>query len=77
MSIKYYPLGNLPISSSFAVTSSFSLNNEGGEGNLLTNNVNIAETSSFSIIPAPKGSPGRFEVKYATGSSLIPLDEEE
>jgi len=58
MSIKFYPLGNFPISSSFSVTSSFS---EINLGELLTTSASFAATSSFSIIPAPRGVPGREE----------------
>jgi len=56
MSIKFYPLGNFPVSSSFSVTSSFS---EINLGVLLTSESKFAEETAFSITPAPRGIAGR------------------
>jgi hypothetical protein len=56
MSIKFYPLGNFPVSSSYSVSSSFS---ETNLGELLTTSASFAEVTAFSIIPAPRGEPGR------------------
>lgn len=71
MSIKFYPLGNLPISSSFAVTSSFSLENIAPEP--LTTSASFAEVTAFSIRPAPKGEPGRNQLIDARERDLIDL----
>jgi hypothetical protein len=71
MSIKFYPLGNLPISSSFAVTSSFSLENIAPEP--LTTSASFAEVTAFSIRPAPKGPPGRDELIDSRERNLIEL----
>jgi hypothetical protein len=56
MSIKFYPLGNFPVSSSYSVSSSFS---ETNLGELLTTSASFAEITAFSITPAPRGEPGR------------------
>jgi hypothetical protein len=71
MSIKFYPLGNFPVSSSFSVTSSFS---ETNLGELLTTSASFAEETAFSIRPAPKGLPGREQLIDGRENNLIELD---
>jgi hypothetical protein len=69
MSIKFYPLGNFPVSSSFSVTASFSENNLGA---LLTSESKFAEETAFSITPAPRGNPGR-DIVIEAKEELIEL----
>jgi hypothetical protein len=70
MSIKFYPLGNFPVSSSFSVTSSFS---EVNLGELLTTSASFAEVTAFSIRPAPRGAPGREQLIDSRERDLIEL----
>ena len=73
MSIKFYPLGNFPASSSFSVSSSLS---ETNLGEVFTTTASFAEITSTSIIPAPVGTSGRDIIIDARDRTVISLEEE-
>lgn len=73
MSVKFTPGGNLPYSSSFAVSSSIS---DFNLGVITTNSASYAENAGFSLIPAPVGISGRNILFDATNKPLIELQPE-